>query len=141
VRARREVTHDRRRFEASGPAQMALVNRFLVAARSGDLSGLEELLAQDVGLHADGGGKVRAIVRPIFGRSKVARAVLRYVDVALGFGGFTVETVEINGHPGAMGVTDDGRVLFVLSLDILDGQIQSIRSIANPDKLAHLRPG
>lgn len=139
VRARRQVAKERRRFEASGPAQTELADRFLDAAGSGDLGALEELLAHDVALHADGGGKVTAARRPIFGRRRVARAVLRYVDIAQAFEGFAVEPVEVNGHPGAIGVTPGDRVLFAMSLDILDGQIQGIRSIANPDKLAHLR--
>lgn len=137
-RARREVAGERRRFEAAGPAQAELTNRFLEAARAGDMAGLEALLAHDAALHADGGGQVQAIVRPIFGRTRVARAVLRYFDVAGVFEKFAVQIVEVNGFPGAIGLSADGRVLAAMELDILDGQIQAIRSVANPDKLAHL---
>jgi RNA polymerase sigma-70 factor (ECF subfamily) len=98
------------------------------------------LLANDVALHGDGGGKTRAIAHPLFGRHRVARAVLHWMQVVRDFEGFSIRPVEVNGHPGALGLDGQQRIAVVLSFDIADGQIQGIRSIVNPDKLGHLGP-
>jgi RNA polymerase sigma-70 factor (TIGR02957 family) len=140
VRARRHVEEERPRFEASRRDQDELARRFMTATQTGDLDGLEALLAHDVALHGDGGGKVRAVTRPIFGRRQVARNVLRFMQVVGGIEGFSTRPVEVNGHPGALGFDGQERILFALSLDIADGQIQGIRGIVNPDKLRHLGP-
>jgi RNA polymerase sigma-70 factor (TIGR02957 family) len=140
VRARRHVDQDRPRFEATRQGLDELALRFLTATQTGDLDGLEALLAHDVALHADGGGKVRAIAHPLFGRSGVARALLRTMQVFRGIEGVSLRPVEINGHPGAVGLDGQQRILCALSLDIADGQIEGIRSILNPDKLRHLGP-
>jgi hypothetical protein len=140
VRARRHVDQDRPRFEASRQAHDELARRFMTATQTGDLDGLEALLAHDVALHGDGGGKVRAIAHPLFGRRRVARTVLSWMQVVRGIEGFSIRPVEVNGLPGALGLDGQQRVLFVLSLDIADGQIQDLRSIVNPDKLRHLGP-
>ena len=140
VRARRHVEQDRPRFEASRQAQDELARRFLTAAQTGDLEGLEALLAHDVALHGDGGGKVRAIAQPLFGRHRVARTVLNWVRVLMGIEGVSIRPVDVNGHPGALGLDGEERILFALSLDIAGGQIQDIRGIVNPDKLRHLGP-
>jgi RNA polymerase sigma factor (sigma-70 family) len=140
VRARRHIEQDRPRFEASRQEQNELAQRFLTAAQTGDLDGLEALLANDVALHGDGGGKTRAIAHPLFGRHRVARAVLHWMQVVRDFEGFSIRPVEVNGHPGALGLDGQQRIAVVLSFDIADGQIQGIRSIVNPDKLRHLGP-
>jgi RNA polymerase sigma-70 factor (TIGR02957 family) len=141
VRARRHIEQDRPRFEASREEHNALARRFMAAAQAGDLGGLEALLAHDVALHGDGGGKVRALAHPLFGRRQVARAVLSWMQrVVSEIDGFSIRPVEVNGRPGALGLDGQQRVLYVMSLDIADGQIQGIRSIANPDKLRHLGP-
>ena len=135
VRARRHIEQDRPRFEASRREHEELARRFMTAARTGDLVGLEALLAHDVGLHADGGGKARALVHPVFGRHGVARAIVGWMRGLRGIEGYSIRPVEVNGHAGAVGLDGNQRVLHVMSLDIADGQIQGIRSIANPDKL------
>jgi RNA polymerase sigma-70 factor (ECF subfamily) len=140
VRARRHIEEERPRFEASRRDQDELARRFMTAAQTGDLDGLEALLAHDVALHGDGGGKVRAVMHPIFGRRHVARSVLRFMEVVRGIEGFSTRPVEVNGHPGALGFDGQQRILFALSLDIADGQVQGIRGIVNPDKLQHLGP-
>jgi RNA polymerase sigma-70 factor (TIGR02957 family) len=140
VRARRHIEEERPRFEASRRDQDDLARRFMAAAQAGDLDGLEALLAHDVALHGDGGGKVRAVVHPIFGRGHVARSVLRFMEVVRGIEGFSTRPVDVNGHPGALGFDGQQRILFALSLDIADGQIQGIRGIVNPDKLRHIGP-
>lgn len=140
VRARRHVEQERPRFEASRQEQNDLARMFFSAAQTGDLDGLEALLAHDVALHGDGGGKVRALGHPVFGRRPVARTVLRFMRVLGDIDGYSIRPVEVNGHPGAMGLDGQQRVLYVLSLDIADGQIQGISGIVNPDKLHHLGP-
>jgi RNA polymerase sigma-70 factor (ECF subfamily) len=140
VRARRHIEQEKPRFEASRQERDDLTRRFLTATQTGDLDGLEALLAHDVALHGDGGGKVRAIAHPLFGRRQVARRVLSFMQVVRGIDGFSTRPVEVNGRPGALGLDEQQRVLFVLSLDIADGQIQGIRGIVNPDKLRHLGP-
>jgi Sigma-70, region 4 len=140
VRARRHIEQERPRFEASRQEHNDLARMFMTAAQTGDLDGLEALLAHDVALHGDGGGKVRAIAHPLFGRRRVARTVLNWMRVVMDIEGFSTRPVEVNGHPGALGLDGQQRVLFALSLDMADGQIQDIRGIVNPDKLRHLGP-
>jgi hypothetical protein len=140
ARARNHVRERRPRYYASRRQRHELAGRFFAAAEQGDLRALEALLAQDVALHGDGGGKVRALAHPLFGRRRVARALLRTMQVVRDIEGFSIRPVEVNGHPGALGLDGQRRILYVLSLDIADGQIQGIRSIVNPDKLRHLGP-
>ncbi len=140
VRARRQIEQDRPRFEASRQEQDELARRFMAAAEAGDLDGLEALLAHDVALHGDGGGKVRALPHPLFGRGRVARTLLAWMRNVERIEGFSTRPVEVNGHPGALGLDGRQRIVYALSLDIADGQIQGIRSIVNPDKLRHLGP-
>jgi RNA polymerase sigma-70 factor (ECF subfamily) len=138
VRARRHVEQDRPRFETSRQAREELARTFLAAAESGDLDGLEAVLAHDVALHGDGGGKARAITRPVFGRAAVARTLVNWLHVVRQVEGFSIRPVEVNGQPGGLVLDGDQRVLYAFSLDIADEHIQGIRSIANPDKLRHL---
>jgi len=140
VRARRHVDEDRPRFEASRQEENELARMFMTATQTGDLDGLEALLAHDVALHGDGGGKARSPAEPLFGRRRVARTLLGWMRVIMGIEGFSIRPVEVNGHPGTMGLDGQQRIVNVWSLDIADGQIQAIRSIVNPDKLRHLGP-
>jgi RNA polymerase sigma-70 factor (TIGR02957 family) len=138
VRARRQVEEGRPRFEADRARRDELADRFFAAAEKGELSGLEALLTEDVELHGDGGGKAPALARPLHGRERVARTFLAWMKAGDRVGGFELERVEVNGQPGAVVRTLDGRVISVLALDIADGRVQGIRSVVNPDKLAHL---
>jgi RNA polymerase sigma-70 factor (ECF subfamily) len=140
VRARRQIDADRPRFEPSRAEQEELTRRFMAAAETGDLDALEHLLAADVALHGDGGGKVRAITQPLVGRTRVARSVLGWMRLLDGFENSSIRLVDVNGRPGALGLDGQQRILFVLSLHIADGQIRDIRSVVNPDKLRHLGP-
>jgi RNA polymerase sigma-70 factor (ECF subfamily) len=139
VRARRHMDAGRPRFEADRRERDALATRFFGALREGDVEGLRELLAADAALAGDGGGKSPALARSVIGAGKVARLLasifpwLVSIDV-------TLEQHEVNGQPGAIFRDRDGKVLFTLTLDVLDGQIQTIRSVNNPDKLSHLGP-
>ena len=140
TRARRHVEERRPRFDASREQREQLATRFFAAAEDGDLEGLEELLAHDVVLRADGGGKVPALKRAIHGRPKVARTLIAGLRRGARIGGFTLRREEVNGQPGAMYVDRDGRLAGVIILDVADGQIQAVSSIVNPDKLRHLGP-
>jgi RNA polymerase sigma-70 factor (TIGR02957 family) len=137
-RARKRVDEGRPRFEASLAQREQLARSFLSAFSDGDLHALEELLAHDVVLHGDGGGRVRAITRPVHGRAKVARMLVSGLRAAEAFGGWTLSQAQVNGQPGAIVSDPAGKPIAVMVLDIADGQIQALRSIVNPDKLRHL---
>jgi RNA polymerase sigma-70 factor, ECF subfamily len=143
VRPRRQLEAKKPRFEASRRKREELSRRFFDAVWVGDADGLLRLLAADVVMYGDGGGKAPSVPRPIFGRDRVHR-VLRFfhkIDkgpARLGFSG--MRHVEVNGQPGAVFVDPDGRPVLVVSLDIVDGVVQTVRSVSNPDKLRHLYP-
>jgi RNA polymerase sigma-70 factor (TIGR02957 family) len=138
ARARKHVDEGKPRFEASQQQRDQLASNFLAAMNTGDLHALEELLAHDVVLHGDGGGKVRAIPRPVHGRAKVARLLLAGMRATEPFGGLSLRQVQVNGQPGAMVSDAAGKLIAVVVLDIAAGHIQAVRSIVNPDKLRHL---
>jgi RNA polymerase sigma-70 factor (ECF subfamily) len=140
TRARRHIEERRPRFEASRAQRDELATRFFAAAEEGDLERLEELLAHDVVLHGDGGGKVPAVKRAIYGRAKVARTLIGGMRALARFGGITTRREEVNGQPGALFLDREGRLLSVAILDVADGQVQGVSAIANPDKLRHLGP-
>jgi RNA polymerase sigma-70 factor (ECF subfamily) len=139
VRARRHMDAGRPRFEADRRGREELAARFFGALADGDVDGLRELLAADVQLVGDGGGKAPALARSIIGADKVARVLVSFfpwlVRVEV-----TLEQREVNGEPGAIFRDRDGKVLNTIALDVLDGQIQTIRSVSNPDKLGHVGP-
>ena len=140
TRARRHVDERRPRFEASREDREELATRFFAAAEEGDLEGLEELLAHDVVLRGDGGGKAPALARAVHGRARVARTLIGGLRAASRVAGFTVRREEVNGQPGALFLDREGRLAAVMILDVAEGQIQSVSSIVNPDKLRHLGP-
>ena len=141
TRARRHVEQRRPRFQTTREQRDELARRFFAAAEHGDLAGLEALLAHDVELTGDGGGKVPALgalaARPQPRRAHadqlVARRLARVPGVSL-------RPVEVNGGPGALYLDAQQRLIGVLALEIADGQITGISSIVNPDKLTHLGP-
>jgi RNA polymerase sigma-70 factor (TIGR02957 family) len=140
VRARRHVEDGRTRYDASREEREQLADRFFAAAHEGDLPALEALLAEDVELHGDGGGKVPALARALYGRTRVARVLRNWWRMGLSMAGVEIRRVEVNGQPGARLEDAEGRVFGVMALDIADGKVQGIRSIVNPDKLEHLGP-
>jgi RNA polymerase sigma-70 factor (TIGR02957 family) len=139
TRARRRVQERRPRFEASREQREQLATRFFAAAEQGDLEGLEELLAHDVVLRGDGGGKAPALARALHGRARVARTLMGGLR-ALARSGLSLRREQVNGQPGALVVDREGRLIAVISLDVAEGQIQGVSSIVNPDKLRHLGP-
>ncbi len=136
-RARREVEAGRPRFETSAEQRDRLADGFFAAFGEGDVAGLEHLLAEDIELHGDGGGKVPALARAISGRVRVARTMTAWFKAGSKWGKLTLDRVTVNGEPGAL-LAIEGTVAAVMSLEIADGQIRAIRSIVNPDKLAHV---
>ena len=129
----------RPRFKADRRERDELAARFFGALAEGDVGGLRELLAADVSLVGDGGGKAPTLARSIVGAENVTRVLasifpwLVRIDV-------TMEPHEVNGQLGAIFRDRDDKVLFIVTLDILDRQIQTIRSVSNPDKLGHMGP-
>lgn len=127
----------RPRFEADLRERKELAARFFDALRDGDVDGLRELLAADVQMVGDGGGKAPAFARGVIGADRVAR-VLASVSPALARIDAIVEPREVNGQPGAILRDRDGKVVGTLTLDVLGRRIQTIRSVVNPDKLGHV---
>ncbi|TCN37870.1 RNA polymerase sigma-70 factor (ECF subfamily) [Kribbella orskensis] len=140
VRARRHMDAGRPRFDADRTEREELAGRFLDAFRDGDVDGLTELLAADVQLVADGGGKAPQWADRFSGTESVARVLARLVSLFVRIGA-KVEPHEVNGQPGAIFRDRDGKVLSTWALDVLDGQVQTIRTVNNPDKLGHVGPG
>lgn len=140
ARARRHVQQRRPRFQTTREQRDELARRFFAAAEHGDLAGLETLLAHDVELTGDGGGKAPAIARVLRGRSPVARMLINWARLAARVPGLSLRPVEVNGGPGALYLDAQQRLIAVMALDITDAQITSISAIVNPDKLSHLGP-
>jgi RNA polymerase sigma-70 factor (TIGR02957 family) len=143
ARARRHVTGQRsgrRRAEATPEQRHELAQRFFAAAEDGDLAGLEALLAADVRLTGDGGGKVPALARSLHGRDRVARTLITWAQIRARVPEMSVRFVEVNGDPGAMFLDGHQRVVGVWAIEIDGDEITSVSSIVNPEKLTHLGP-
>ena len=138
ARGRRHVEEGRPRFDASPEQRDELAARFLAAVGAGDLRGLEELLAEDVVFHGDGGGVVRAIARPVQGRTRVARMLVTGMRTGGAYAGLSLHQAQVNGQPGATITDADGNLVAVAVLDISDGHIAAVHTIVNPDKLRHI---
>lgn len=137
-RARGRLSEEAPRFEARREEQQRLAERFLGAARRGELSELEAMLTEDVELHGDGGGEAPALARPLFGRRRVAKALLNWLRLSQREPRFSFELATVNGGAGFVVRDDRDRVIGVVALEVAEGRIQSIRSVVNPNKLAHL---
>jgi RNA polymerase sigma-70 factor, ECF subfamily len=138
VRARHHMDAGRPRFQADRREREELAGRFFDAVRKGDVDGLRELLAADALVLGDSGGKAPQW-KQISGAGKVARLLAAMIPAFARIGG-VLEQHELNGQPGAILRDRDGKVIATLDLDMLDGQIQAVRSVLNPDKLRHLGP-
>ncbi|MFI1027220.1 RNA polymerase sigma-70 factor [Streptomyces sp. NPDC020951] len=139
VRSRRHMQAGRPRFAADSRERQELATRFFDALKDGDVGGLRNLLAADVTLVGDGGGKTPQLARAVIGADNVAR-VLGTVFPLMFQVEVSFEPQELNGQPGAILRDRDGRILHTMVLDVLDGQIQTVRAVINPDKLGHLGP-
>ncbi|WUH89232.1 RNA polymerase sigma-70 factor [Streptomyces sp. NBC_00433] len=139
VRARRHMAAGRPRFEADRKERQELADRFFAAFRAGDVDGLRELLAADVHMVGDAGGKAPQVASRFDGADDVVAVLMAVFPMFVRIGG-VVEPHEVNGQPGAIFRKGDGKVLNTMALDILDGRIQTIRTVINPDKLGHVGP-
>jgi RNA polymerase sigma-70 factor (ECF subfamily) len=134
TRAKKHIGEPRARFEVDPAQADRLLDRFTEAARAGDIDGLLGVLAEDITLWADGGGKVPgAALRPIHGAESVARFVAQRARGGKERGG-SVRLTRINGQPGFI-IDVKGKPQAALILGIRDGRIHDIYAIANPDKL------
>src|SRR6266542_4127596 len=133
LRAREHVAARRPRVHVSRPEQQAVVERFLVALRTGQLQELMEVMAPDVVLIADGGGLVAAAPAPIHGAERVAKLLARADRV---LGGFDATAVWLNGAPAGR-IEIDGQ-LAAVSLVVENGRVTRIYAVANPRKLTRL---
>jgi RNA polymerase sigma-70 factor (ECF subfamily) len=136
-RAKRHISAHRPRFPASSEAHAKMVGRFMEACTAGDIDGLMNLLAEDVTAWMDSGGKVSAGARQLVqGRHKVARGIIGHLSRLPE--GTTVEVIEANGFPALL-VRVKGQTVSVLTLEVEGDFICAVRSVLNPDKLAHLK--
>jgi len=138
-RARRLMQEGRPRFDVDRREREELAARFFDAVTVGDVDELRGLLAADVEVYGDGGGKAPQWMRVVVGQDNVAR-MFAGLGRRFAGAGLQVEPHEVNGQPGAVFRDAAGAVINVLALDVLDGRIQVIRSVINPDKLHHLGP-
>jgi RNA polymerase sigma-70 factor (ECF subfamily) len=139
ARARRHMDAGRPRFEADRRERERLAARFFSALREGDIDNLRELLAADVQLVGDGGGKAPQWARGIVGAENVTRLLTSMLPPMIRID-VTWQPQQVNGQPGAIFRDRDGKVLNTWTLDITDGRIQVIRAVLNPDKLGHVGP-
>jgi RNA polymerase sigma-70 factor (ECF subfamily) len=143
-RARGHVQARRPRFERDRAKKAEATQRFFTAATGGDINALMQLLAPNVTLWTDGGGKVRQALRPIEGIEKVAAwlaGVAKRPYEGVEIADMAAEVVDINGGPGIVFV-GAGRVIATLTVDLdTDGRIATIHNVANPDKLHAIADG
>ncbi|HYJ24647.1 MAG TPA: RNA polymerase sigma-70 factor [Acidimicrobiia bacterium] len=137
VRAREKVQDGKPRFETSVEKRWALAERFFAAVERGDTEGLADMLAQDVVLYGDGGGKAPARRAPLRGMSETVRFLGSFSPRA-DREGWALTLVDVNGQPGAVVSGGDGATVAVVSLDVAMGKVQAVRAVVNPDKLGHL---
>jgi RNA polymerase sigma-70 factor, ECF subfamily len=136
-RAHAHVEEGRRRFDVSREERDEVAHRFLAAWEEGDTEGLVELLAADVTVYGDGGGKAPSTPVPLVGAERVAKALIGWGRKAHEHG-LAHAPAQVNGQPGVVFYDPEGRVVWVSSLEIADGVVVAVRSILNPDKLAHV---
>jgi RNA polymerase sigma-70 factor (ECF subfamily) len=137
-RAQQHVRLVRPRFKPPTQEHVELLERFYLAAKSGDMDRLTSLLSSDVVMHTDGGGKAAALILPIQGPEKVARAAvfgLRRLESL----NVLQRSLEINGRPGVVSYRD-GRPQSVFTIEVRNGRVEAIYIVTNPEKMAHLPP-
>jgi RNA polymerase sigma-70 factor, ECF subfamily len=137
VRARRHVDERRPRFEPSREERDELMKRFVAALQEGETEPLVALLAEDAAFYGDGGGKATQIWQPVQGAEAIARMLAGFSRTAARRG-YSIRLAEINGGPGLLGFDADGTLIAAQAFELSGGVIQAIRSVVNPDKLAHI---
>ena len=135
-RAKQHLSQHRPRFPSSPQAHRQLLSSYMQAVQTGEMGALEHVLAEDVTLWADAGGKVKqAALRPISGRDAVARFSMgtrRFLPE-----NYQVEMAEVNGQP-AIVFRSGGKAFLLLAIEVEGGRIQTVRLMANPEKLLHI---
>ena len=139
ARARRRIDEGRPRFETSRAEGEELTALFLAAADGGDMASLLERLAPDVVFYGDSGGKGEGFISPVLGRDRVAQVIRFSFERTVQLGA-SLAAAWVNGQPGVLVRDADGKLIAVIVLDVLDGQVLAIRTVANPEKLRHLGP-
>ncbi|KRD53245.1 sigma-70 family RNA polymerase sigma factor [Ensifer sp. ENS10] len=137
ARARTHVREERPRFQIEQQRGLELANAFFAASRNGDMKTLGAMLAADVSVHSDGGGKRPAAMRPILGFDAVMKVHQQLAALFAKHGSTLVRTGFINGLPGFVTREADGE-LQTTALEIEDGKVVAIYVVRNPDKLVHL---
>jgi RNA polymerase sigma-70 factor (ECF subfamily) len=137
ARARSHVREARPRFQVEKQRGLEIANAFFAASRNGDMAALGAILAADVSLYADGGGKRSAVPRPILGLERVMKVHEALAELFRQHGSTLIRTALINGLPGFVTREADGE-LQTTALEIDDGMITAIYVVRNPDKLRHL---
>ena len=139
ARARRRIDEGRPRFETSRAEGEELTALFLAAADGGDMASLLERLAPDVVFYGDSGGKGESFISPVLGRERVGQVIRFSFERTVQLGA-SLRAAWVNGQPGVLVRDADGDLIAVIVLDVLDGQVLAIRTVANPEKLRHLGP-
>ncbi len=137
ARAHRHIDEGRRRFEVSREEREEVAKRFLAAWERGDTDALVEVLAPDATVYGDGGGKAPSVPVPLVGAERVAKALIGWGRRAQELG-LTNRVVSVNGEPGVVFSDPEGRPRWVAALEVAEGVVVAVRSVLNPDKLAHL---
>jgi RNA polymerase sigma-70 factor (ECF subfamily) len=137
ARARAHVRQARPRFQVDKQRGLELAEAFFTASRNGDMTALATMLAADVSVHADGGGKRPAAMRPIVGFDAVMKVHQALADLFRRNGSKLIRAGFVNGLPGFISLEADGE-LQTTALEIEDGRITAIYVMRNPDKLRHL---
>jgi RNA polymerase sigma-70 factor (TIGR02957 family) len=140
ARARRAVDERRPRFEATREQHERLADRFFAAVQEGDVKALETMLAEDVVLTGDGGGKAPALAHALHGARRVAGTIANWGRLGRRMEGVSMRRVEVNRQPGIVIADGEQKVIGVMALDIAEGRVQGVRSVVNPEKLRHLGP-
>jgi RNA polymerase sigma-70 factor, ECF subfamily len=137
VRARAHMEDGKHRFAVSREKRDEVARRFVAAWEEGETEGLIELLAADATVYGDGGGKAPSVPVPLVGAERIAQALIGWGRQAQRRG-LVHKPAVVNGDPGLVFYDPDGRALWVAGLEIADGVVVAIRSVLNPDKLAHI---
>ncbi len=134
-RARKHITDQQPRFKPAPEVHDRLVNEFMLALEAGDLEGLTQMLAEDISWWSDGGGKVKAITKPAYGRDFVIKLLTAFIR--LWPSSLKMEIFEFNGE-SALILRMDDQLSGVAFFELHDQHITAVRAVVNPDKLAHL---
>jgi RNA polymerase sigma-70 factor (ECF subfamily) len=138
TRAKKHVEAEAPRFDTDPERRDRLFDSFVAAAEDGDLEELEQLLAEDAVFYSDGGGRISAARRPLYGAARIARVFASITRKSRQAGPFEDRRVRVNGQPGRIRRTSDRGIWDLVSVDVVDGRIQTVRVTRNPDKLTHL---